>query len=394
MNWFRTFIKNKMVAGGIFMVIFYQIIFIGLFMYGYSAVPKNVTNLDVAIVNEDEGYGKEMAQQLQSQLPFKIDAGMTLDEAQVKLDDRDIQMIVHIPKDFSEKMNEQGEQAKLDFFLNASNPAMVTSSMQSVVTQITTQINSQFTSQGIQGALQGVNVPEDQAKQTAEAIQSKLATNIVTTNPLPAGMHNQMAPMFLSMVSYVGAMIFSMMLVGVTNGLKDKIGRGKAFLAYQIVSAMTALVAPLIGLGIYFSIQGGYDVETFLRMWMLHSLEMLTAIEFTALPVLLFGQGGMIVNLPLLLAQTISGGVVMTRDMMPGFFKPYSYVSTLFYSSQSDFSILFGGGKLTEYVIGLACIGVFSLLFGILIYQLKSMRATAKAAKEAKAATEPAGASV
>lgn len=375
-----TFLKNKAVTGGIFMVIFYQIVFIGLFMYGYSAIPKNMTDLTVAIVNEDEQYGQQIAQQLSEQLPFRMDGSLTLADAQEKLDDRDIQMIVHIPKDFSEKMTKQDEKVRLDFFVNASNPAMVSSSMQSVVTQITDKMNAQFAVQSAEGILKGLQVPDDQAKQLAEGIPSKLVANVVTSNPLPAGMHNQMAPMFLSMVSYVGAMIFSMILVGATNGMKNVLGKGKAFMAYQAISVGTSLVAPLVGLGIYFCVQGGYGAETFLHMWLLHSLEMLTAIEFTGIFILLFGQGGMLVNLTLLLAQTISSGAVMAREMMPGFFKPFSYVAPMFYSVHADFDILFGGGKMTQYVLGLAAIAVFSLLIGIVIYQVKSMRAPAKQA--------------
>lgn len=73
--------------------------------------------------------------------------------------------------------------------------------------------------------------------------------------------------------------------------------------------------------------------------------------------------------------------------MMPGLFKAFSYIVPMFYSVHADFDILFGGGKLGTYVIGLAAVGLFSLLIGILIYQLKCIRAdSALKAKEAAAA--------
>lgn len=387
MNPLLTFLKNKMVTGGIFMVFFYQVIFIGLFMYGYSAIPKNMTELSVAIVNEDANYGKQIAEQLQGQLPFKIDSSMTLEEAQKRLNDRDVQMVVHIPQDFSEKLANPDGKVQIDFLLNGSNPAMVSSSMQSVVTQITNKLNANLAVQSAEGVLKGAGIADDQAKQMAQVIPSKLNANIVTDNAPPAGMHNQMAPMFLSMVSYVGAMIFSMILTGATNGLRKQLGNARAFMGYQGVSILTSIVAPLVGLGIYFSIQGGYGAEKFFHMWMLHSLEMFTAIQFTGIFCLLAGQAGMLLNLPIMLIQTIASGAVMTQDMMPGLFKAFSYIVPMFYSVHADFDILFGGGKLGTYVIGLAAVGLFSLLIGILIYQLKCIRADSAAkVKESAAA--------
>lgn len=313
MNPLLTFLKNKMVTGGIFMVFFYQVIFIGLFMYGYSAIPKNMTELSVAIVNEDANYGKQIAEQLQGQLPFKIDSSSTLEEAQKRLNDRDVQMVVHIPQGFSEKLANPDAKVQIDFLLNGSNPAMVSSSMQSVVTQITNRLNANLAVQSAEGVLRGAGVADDQAKQMAQVIPSKLNANIVTDNAPPAGMHNQMAPMFLSMVSYVGAMIFSMILTGATNGLRKQLGNARAFMGYQGVSILTSLVAPLVGLGIYFGIQGGYGAEKFFHMWMLHSLEMFTAIQFTGIFCLLAGQAGMLLNLPIMLIQTIASGAVMTQ---------------------------------------------------------------------------------
>jgi len=58
-----SLLKNKNVIGGIFMILFYQIAMLGIFLSGYSAIPKNVSELSVAIVNEDIrpeiGGGKE-----------------------------------------------------------------------------------------------------------------------------------------------------------------------------------------------------------------------------------------------------------------------------------------------------------------------------------------------
>ncbi|WP_068776677.1 YhgE/Pip domain-containing protein [Paenibacillus sp. FJAT-26967] len=380
MKSFVTLLKDKSVIGGIVMALFYQIVFISVFMYGYSAVPKNIDQLSVSIVNEDTKAGKDIAEQLQKQLPFQITSDSSLAEAKEELNNRKTHMIVHIPSDFTEQLSKQGEQVKMDFLINQSNPAMVTSTMQQVVSQITGSLNQQFAVQGVQGILQGMNVPDEQAKQLSEQVPAKLAANVINSNEVPAGMHNQMAPFFLSMVSYVGAMIFSMLVVGATLARRKELGTWQAFWSAQGINALVSLVAPVVGLTIYFLVQGGFGGEIFMKAWMLQALEMFAAIEFMSIFCLLLGDKAIFVNITLLLMQTISSGAVMTQDMMPGLFKALSYVSVMFYSVQTSFSILFGGGQAGVHLLGLALMAVISLLVGTGVYTLKNSKALRKPA--------------
>ncbi|WP_044482097.1 YhgE/Pip domain-containing protein [Paenibacillus antibioticophila] len=380
----KAYFKNKAVVGGIFMMIFYQIVMIGITMSGYSAIPKNVDRLTMAIVNEDQQSGAQFVEQLKTQLPLRVVTNEPLEQAQKKLDNRDIQFIMHIPEDFSKNLAAQGEQVRLDFFINESNPAAINSTMQSIATKVSSQISAQIQKGSIETLLQGMNVPEDQSKQVAESLVSKVMANIVSTNTPPAGMHNQMAPMFLTIASYVGAMIYSMISSVALNQLKAKVGKWNAFLSLQGVHMVLSLIAPLVGLSIYFGFHG-YGAETFLKMWMVHSLGMLVAIEFTSVCGLLFGQAGMVLNLPLMLLQTIACGAVMPQDMMPGFFKAFSYISPMFYAVQLDYNMLFGGGKTFEYVLGLALVGVGALIINLFIHQFKPVKA---AEVEGKPATE------
>ncbi|KAF9137393.1 hypothetical protein BGX30_010275 [Mortierella sp. GBA39] len=324
-------------------------IMIGIFMSGYSALPKNVDRLTMAIVNEDQQSGAQFVEQLQKQLPLHVVTNESLEQAQKDLDNRDIQFIMHIPQDFTQKLAAQGEQVKLDFFINESNPASVNSTMQSIATQVSSKISTQIQTQSFEAMLQGMKVPAEQSKQMVEGVMSKVTPNIVSTNTPPAGMHNQMAPMFLTMASYG-------------------------------VHVVLSVIAPLVGLAIYFGFHN-YGAETFLNMWMVHSLEMLVAIEFTSICVLLLGQAGMMLNLPLLLSQTIAGGAVLPPEMMPGFFKAFSHISPMFYTIHLDYNLLFGGGKTAEYVLGLALVGTGALVINLFIHQFKPVK-TAKAEKE------------
>lgn len=369
----KLFFKNKMIISGVFMMVFYQVMMIGIFMAGYSAMPKNLGELTVAIVNQDEQNGAEFVEQLKEQLPFHIKTELSLDQAQKALENRDVHLIMQIPEDFTEMLSKQGEQAKIDFYINQSNPTMVSSSMQSVANQIASQISTSIEKKSFEGILQGMKVPEHQATQLVEGVQSKVATNIVLTNEQPAGMHNMMAPMFLTMASYVGAMIYSMMSVGVMNQLKGKMGKWKAFLALQGTNVILSVIAPLVGLGIYFAVQG-YSVDAFVHEWLVHALQIFVSITFTSVFFMLLGQGGMLLNLPLLLSQTIASGAVLPQDMMPEVFKAISHISPMFYTVQLDYNILFGGGKTGSYLLGLVLVGAGALLINIVIHAFKRIK--------------------
>jgi len=376
-----AFLRNKLVLSAVFMMVFYQVLMIGVFMSGYSAMPKNMTKLPIAVVNEDDRSGAEFVEQMKGELPFPMVTGLSLSEAQRQLDDREVHLIIHIPADFTKALSEQGTQAKMAFYVNDSTPASVSSSMRTVAGQISDQVAKQVQSQSFEGLLQGMNVPADQAAQTVEGIMSKISPEIVSTNTPPSGMHNQMAPMFLTMATYVGAMIYSMMSVSALNQNKASMGKRKAFLSLQGVNVVLSLFAPLVGVSVYFCVQG-YGGEAFFKVWLVHALEMFTAIEFTSIFCMLFGQGGMLLNLPILLSQTIAGGAVLPREMMPGFFEAVSYVTPMFYTIQLDYNVLFGGGQSSRWVAGLALVGAGALLINAVIHALKPLKAKGPA-KEA-----------
>jgi uncharacterized phage infection (PIP) family protein YhgE len=379
------YLKDKLFVGGITMLIFYQIIMITIYMGGYSAVPRNVTELTVAIVSEDTEVGAEFAEKIKGQLPFKVKSDLTLDQAKEKLDEHDLSMVVHIPADFTSSLSKLEEQVQLNFYINNATAQSVSGTMQSVANQITSQISQQLKVENMQGILQGMQVPEEKANELADGAVNKVKTNMINSNVPPAGMHNAMAPMFLTIVSYVGAMIFSMMAVGTLNKLKGKHGKWKAFFTLQGLQMVISLIGPLIGLGIYFAIQG-YGIDVFLTMWLSHALEMFVAIQVTSVITMLLGQAGMLINMPYLLIQVIGTGAIMPQEMMSGFFKFFSSFSVLHYSVLTDYSLLFGGGNLTESIGMMGVIGAVALLINLIIHKLKAVSDSKKSEEKVESA--------
>ena len=52
---FKQFIKSKGAIASIFMGIFYAVAMLGIFLPGYTALPGNMDELKIALVNDDEG---------------------------------------------------------------------------------------------------------------------------------------------------------------------------------------------------------------------------------------------------------------------------------------------------------------------------------------------------
>ncbi|MBW7475737.1 ABC transporter permease [Paenibacillus oenotherae] len=379
------YLKDKLFVGGITMLIFYQIIMITIYMGGYSAVPRNLTELTVAIVNEDAEYGAEFAERIKEELPFKMKSDLTLDQAKQELDEHDLSMVVHIPADFTSHLTKPEEQVQLNFFINNATAQTVSSTMQTVANQIASELSQQLKVESMQSILQGMQVPEEQAVSLAEGAVNKVKTNMIPSNVPPAGMHNLMAPMFLTIVSYVGAMIFSMMAVSTLNKLKSKHGKWRAFFTLQGLIMGLSLIGPLVGLGIYFAIQG-YGADVFFRMWLSHALEMFVAVQVTSVITMLLGQAAMLINMPYLLIQVIGTGAIMPQEMMSGFFKFFSSFSVLHYSVETDYSLLFGGGNVAESISMMGVIGAAALLINLVIHKLKAASNTTKAEIEVESA--------
>lgn len=378
MQVFKKIFKIPAIRNAVIMAAFYQVMFIAIFMYGYSAVPKNIDKLEVAIVNQDGKAGQSMIDGIKEELPFKTVAETSLNKAKEKLDKRDIHLIISMPKGFMDSLKKQGEKSELDFYVNESNPPLVAQSMEQVSTEMTNSINKQLGIQGTQGALASLHMPADQAKELAATLPNKLQSNVHRTQTMPVGLNHQMAPFFLTMVSYIGAMVFSMVTGNVLLGVKAAFGKWKSFWAMHLLNVLVALTTPALGVLVYFAIAGGFDGSVFVKVWFAHSIEMFAAVEFMTIFALLFRSHAMYVNLPFMISQTIASGAMMTQDMMPGLFRALSHVSIMFYSVQADYSLMFGGSGITEHLLKLSLIGAVSFVIVTVIHQLLPTKKLAK----------------
>ncbi|MEY8738542.1 YhgE/Pip domain-containing protein [Bacillales bacterium AN1005] len=365
---FKQFLKTRGAIAAIFMGIFYAIAMLGIFLPGYSAIPGNVDKLPIALVNDDKGeYGAQIASQLEENLPFKnIETDLSNNQALKDLDKNDLALVVHIPETFSADMQKGEVSSSIDFTINEAGATTVSSTMNSVVTQINNQLSTQFSQQTAQGVLMNFNVPEDQAAELAKKIETAYTGNVVSINEIPDGMNNNMLPMFLTMAGYVGAMIGAMQLVAAFKASRGKASKTKLFLYVQSTALLIAVTSSLIALGITYLVNQPSG-ELFFGILGQQILNYLVCFNFTAILLFLVGEGGMILNLPILLFQTLANGATIPRDMM---YLPYewmSHISPMYYSVQAYFANMYGGISPSPYIWSMVAIGAAAMLINIVI---------------------------
>lgn len=363
---FKQFLGLQGVKASIFMGIFYAVAMLLIFLTGYSSLPGNMDELKVAIVNDDVGEaGTQIADQLKESLPFKINTDLTNEKALDKLEDNKYALVIHIPENFSENA-QKGESAQIDFSVNEASATMVSSAMKSVVNEINNQLSASFSTQTAKGVLLNFNLPEDQADKIAAQIEKSYVGNYIIVNDVPDGMHNNMLPMFLTMACYVGAMIAAMQLVGAFKQSRGKASKAKLFTYVQGSALVIAVVSTIFALLVAYLI-ADIDSGILFKLAGQQILLYMAAFNVCAIFTFLIGEAGMILNIPVLLSQTIANGATMPREMMYGYFDFISYISPMYYSVQSYYAVMFGSTEQAPFLWGLAAVAVGAMIINILI---------------------------
>ncbi|MGD6896574.1 YhgE/Pip domain-containing protein [Bacillus infantis] len=365
---FTQFLKTRGAIASIFMGIFYAAAMLGIFLPGYSAIPGNVDQMPIAIVNEDAGtYGAQIAGQLQENLPFKeIETDISNKQAIKDLNHNDLALVVRIPETFSADLQKGEGSTGIDFTINEASATTVSSTMKSVVGEINNQLRSQFSQQTAQGVLMNFNLPEEQAAEMAKKIETAYSGNVISINKIPAGMNNNMLPMFLTMAGYVGAMIGAMQLVAAFRESRGKASKTRLFLYVQLTALLIAVVSSAVAVGVAYLVNEPSG-DLFFGIAGQQILNYMVCFNFTAVLVFLIGEGGMVLNLPILLMQTLANGATISREMMYAPFQWMSHISPMYYSVQAYMANMYSSISPSPYLWSMAAVGGAAMLINIAI---------------------------
>jgi hypothetical protein len=75
----------------------------------------------------------------------------------------------------------------------------------------------------------------------------------------------------------------------------------------------------------------------------------------------------MILNLPILLMQTIANGATISRDMMHLPYEWMSHISPMYYSVQAYFANLYGSISPSPYIWSMAAVGAVAMVINMAI---------------------------
>lgn len=367
------FLKSKVVITALLVAVVYQAIMMGIFLPGYSAMPDRMDKMTINIVNEDPQAGKMITEKLAKELDFKVDTDKDFKDARKALDNQKSYLIIHIPDGFTQDLKSTKDKAKINFEVSEANPLLVNSAMKNVATGIDNSLDQSIGKEMSEKVLKNFKVPSSQAKQMSNVITDKIDANIIAVNELPnQEMQNAMGPLFISIATSVGAMIFSMLVGSEFNKQRVTMSRLKSFISLEIIVAIASIIVPTVGLGIYFKLEN-YGFESFMQMWGMHALLFFAASHINLIFNILFNEIGMIINLPFLLTQVISGGGVLPRAIMYPIFQKISFISPIYYSIKGDFGILFGGPDISTQAWYLVSLSVGAIAIILLIHLLKPL---------------------
>ncbi|MEV5030515.1 YhgE/Pip domain-containing protein [Paenibacillus sp. LPE1-1-1.1] len=368
-NALQAFMKRPTTWVGIITAIMFQVIFSVIWMTGYNGVTDRIDQLHIAVVNEDQQMGQQIASGLVQNLPFSMNQINAIDEAKQKLDERELQMIVWIPADFSQKTAAADGKASIQYLINESNPALIKSIMSGAAAQITAEVNKQAVTGGIQTVLGNMQLPAEQAGAAAQGLSERVTSEIQSTNVIQ-GMNNQMVPMMLVLASYVGAMIMGMNFEQSAMAISAGVSRWQRFAARSVLNVAAAVIVSLIGSSLLAAF-GGQMAQGFLHIWLFQLLFVLTFIFVSQMFIYLFGMSGMLFNIMLLSAQLVTSGAIVPRELLSDFYVKLGDVLPATYAVEGTMNILFGGPAATADALTLSLIAIVAIAVSALAVAVK-----------------------
>ncbi|WP_028609394.1 YhgE/Pip domain-containing protein [Paenibacillus harenae] len=356
---FQAFMKRPTTWVGIITALTFQVIFSAIWMTGYDGVTDRVEQLRIAVVNEDQQMGQQIAANLVQNLPFDIHEESSIESAKRQLNERELQMVVLIPTDFTQKAAAADGTASIQYMINESNPALIKSIMSGAAAQMTAEVNRQAVAGGVQTVLGSMNMPAEQAAAAAQGLAQRVTSDIQSTNVVN-GMNNQMVPMMMVLASYVGAMIMGMNFEQSAMAVSGAGSRWQRFVVRTVINAGAAVLISLVGSSLLASF-GGQMEQGFLHLWLFQLLFMLTFVFVSQMFLYLFGMAGMLFNIMALSAQLVSSGAIVPRELLSDFYITLGDALPATYAVEGNMNILFGGPAVGAEALALAVIGVIAI---------------------------------
>lgn len=340
---------------GIVATIAFQLIFFTIWMTAYDGVNERAEQLSIGLVVEDSAMGQQVAQNIKGSISFSMEDYPSMKKAESALNERQINMIMQIPADFTNQI-QAGKEAEIIYAINQANASVAKNMMEGVAKQLTEEINQALypmqQNQAVEVfAQQFAQLPFEQ--QTAQQITTSVKTTvmnvkdhvvdgtIIKTNNVK-GFAANFVPLMVIISSFVGAMVMIMQHQQAAQLVQESLSKWQLFLARQLLNVGVAFTLPFITIGLMhlFNIA---SQESLLSIYFFQSVMYLAFLSLAQVFVIAFGNMGMVFNICALSLQLVTSGVLVPKTMLSEGYKQVAAMLPATYGADGYYTIIFGG---------------------------------------------------
>ncbi|NYV67431.1 ABC transporter permease [Bacillus sp. Gen3] len=378
MTMMKQFFKQSETFIGLGAAFFFLLIFFCVWMTAYDGVNDRIDQLKIGFVNEDKQMGLVIEKEMEKNIPFDIKIYQTIESAQKDMNQRNLDMVMQVPKGFSSEIQEKG-RTDLKYFINQANASLAKQLMDVTANTITQSVNEnvymykqQLILSKVPEQMTTVISSKELAQSLTKNIESALQSlsiqsvqpSVEKTNHVD-GFAATMVPMMIVLASFVGSMIMSLNVHMASIKLKPSYSKWRILLARIVINAGVALLLTVISL----VLMEAFNIElqrTFIETGVFQLLVYFSFLSLTQMFVVLFGPGGMLFNILVLSLQLVTSGVIVPKVMLSNFYQSVGSVLPATYAADGYYTVIFGGEKLALNMMILLLISLVSVVIVII----------------------------
>jgi uncharacterized phage infection (PIP) family protein YhgE len=317
---------------GIIIPVIWQVLFFSIAIPALNKGDTRISNLTIAIVNEDTVMGTQIVGQLSNALPFKTEMPAALDSSLKAMNDGDYNMVIHIGRDFTAQM-QQGS-AGITYYINQSAPSITKQMMETTAKNINEILNgSAFDAvknqiqQGAAASLSRSGLPLaalESIDSTLTRAFSSLKYNLITGDIQKVnnadGFIKTTLPLYIFLTFFIGSVAMTITQTIACRSLSMQYKRSRLYIAVFGINVIYSLIIPVI----IISFAAGFGIalsQGTLIAWLLFAAGFFAFLSFMQMFANWLGViGAGIMVLLLFPLQLIASGLMFPREILPVFF--------------------------------------------------------------------------
>jgi uncharacterized phage infection (PIP) family protein YhgE len=388
MGIFKKLIKNKLFMLGLLVPIFFQIIFLSIVIPAIKDGNDRVTDMNIAVVNEDTVLGVEVSSKLLSVLPFKTEKLSGLDDALDEMENGDCNMVIYIPSDFTLKC-QQGE-GQISYYINQAAPSMTKQVMEAAALSINQTLNeASFTAiienlkQSSATVLGQTGLPEEALAQISSYLDQafdslkyiSITGDIHKVNNAD-GLAPTVFPFLIFLIYFISCILLTVLHALVYKPLKSEFSTAKVLLSQLVTNIVISLVIP----GVFIGLLACFDISfsfSLAAAWILLSAGFFTFLYTIQAFTNWFGLPGVAVVVLLLPLQLVSSGLIYSKEILPSFYSAAGDYLPATYFGNGMLKMFYGGASVSEEILMLLLIAVIMMFLSTLsVFRKKELTET------------------